>query len=63
MLNNTGKMIEKWWWELKNKFTEIELDEYMIMPNHFHGIIIIVGVDLCVNPNDPKGEYTGSPLQ
>lgn len=62
MLNKVGRMIEKWWWELKNKFTEIELDEYMIMPNHFHGIIMLVGADLCVSPNDPKGEHIGSPL-
>lgn len=53
-LNDAGKMIEEWWCKLKNKFTNIELDEYVVMPNHFHGIIIIVGVDPCVYPSCVK---------
>ena len=36
-------MIAKWWLELKNKFPNIDLDEYVVMPNHIHGIIQIVG--------------------
>jgi len=40
-LNDAGLMIRKWWDELENKFRDIELDEYIIMPNHFHGIIVI----------------------
>jgi putative transposase len=41
VLNSAGEMIKKWLLELKNKFKNIELDEYIIMPNHIHGIIII----------------------
>lgn len=41
ILNDTGRMIEKWWIELKNKFNNIVVDEFVIMPDHFHGIIII----------------------
>lgn len=38
-------------------------DDFMIMPNHFHGIIFIVGADLCVCPGNPKqGAHTGAPL-
>lgn len=49
------------------KFKNIELDEFVVMPNHFHGVIFIVGADLRVCPdinNDDKnkGEHTGSPL-
>lgn len=51
-LNDAGRMIEKWWNELKNKFKTINQDIYIIMPNHIHGIISIVGADLCVCPND-----------
>ncbi|MDO9289902.1 MAG: hypothetical protein Q7T83_14045 [Thermodesulfovibrionales bacterium] len=73
-LNEAGCMVSKWWHELTNKFSAVETDEFVIMPNHFHGIILIVGADLCVCPpvddvcpNDnnkhaEKGEHTGSPL-
>ncbi len=68
-----GQIIEKWWVVLPNKFTNIKIDEYIIMPNHFHGIITIVetnvGADLRVCPNnngkdmDLQGEHIGSPLR
>jgi len=34
-------MIEKYWCELESKFPNICLHEYIVMPNHFHGIIEI----------------------
>jgi putative transposase len=72
-LNDAGRMIEKWHQELPNKFPEISLGEYIVMPNHFHAIIIImdppnVRADLCVRPDDMgdtvqnRGEHVGSPL-
>lgn len=42
ILNPAGEMIKKWLSELKNKFKNIELDEYIIMPNHIHLIIFII---------------------
>jgi len=66
-LNNAGNMVKTWWLSIPDKYRHVELDEYMIMPNHFHGIIKNVGADQCVCP-DPfnetkeKGEHTGSPL-
>ncbi len=45
VLNDAGMLIEKWWNELKNKFVNIELDEFIVMPNHFHGIIQIINTD------------------
>ena len=56
VLNDSGMMIEKWWNELKNRFPNIELDEFVVMPSHFHGIIQIintntVGADLRVCPD------------
>lgn len=41
ILNDIGKMIENCWLDLPNRFPTIDVDEYVIMPNHFHGIIII----------------------
>ncbi len=39
--NKLGKIAEKCWNEIPEHFPETELDEYVIMPNHIHGIIII----------------------
>ncbi len=50
ILNDAGKMIDYQWNDLAGRFTHIELDEYIVMPNHFHGIII-VGATLAVAQN------------
>ena len=34
-------MIERCWLELENKFNNIKLYEYIVMPNHFHWVIEI----------------------
>jgi REP element-mobilizing transposase RayT len=53
-LNDAGRMVEHCWFELNRKFSAVETDEFVIMPNHCHGIIIItdrtVGADLCLGP-------------
>lgn len=40
-INEIGKMIENCWIDLIDRF-QIELDEYVIMPDHFHGIVVIL---------------------
>ena len=50
VLNDAGRMNEKWYMELENKFSGTHCDEYAIMPNHVHFVIINVGADLCVCP-------------
>jgi len=41
ILNEHGKIVEQCWNDLPNHYDNIELDAYVIMPNHFHGIIFI----------------------
>jgi putative transposase len=41
LLNNLGLLVQHEWLRLPARFKEIELDEYIIMPNHIHGIIVI----------------------
>jgi len=63
-------MIEKWYWELENKFPDMQCGEMVIMPNHIHFIITnmgtSVGADLCVCPGivgeHDTGRHTGLPL-
>jgi putative transposase len=40
-LNDIGKIVEKEWLRTSNIRPGIELDVYVIMPNHIHGIIVI----------------------
>ena len=44
ILNVAGEMIKKLWREIPNDFDNIKLSEFVIMPNHFHGIIEITPV-------------------
>ena len=40
-LTDEGKVIFRCWFDLTNHYSNIILDEFVIMPNHIHGIIII----------------------
>ena len=42
-LNDSGHMIEYWWQKLPSKFPNAILDQYIIMPNHFHAILFLDG--------------------
>ena len=39
ILTDAGKMVEYQWQELKGRFMQIQLHEFIVMPNHFHGIV------------------------
>lgn len=41
VLSNIGKIVVEIWNEIPNKFENVKLDTYQIMPDHFHAIIII----------------------
>jgi REP element-mobilizing transposase RayT len=34
-----GEMMQQWWNEISVKFSNIVLDEMIMMPNHLHGIV------------------------
>ncbi|MFH1175384.1 MAG: transposase [bacterium] len=55
-LSKIGEMIEKWLKEIENKFKNVGLGKYSIMPNHIHFIIITD------NPFNAGG-HAGPPLQ
>ena len=40
-LSETGKMANRFWFEIPNHFPFVQLGEFVVMPNHVHGIIII----------------------
>src|SRR6185295_6257382 len=56
-LNDAGKMVMYWWEKMNDKFPTIKTDEYVVMPNHFHGIIVIVGAAPCGRPADSASNF------
>ncbi len=63
VLNQTGEMVDRWWRKTESKFPHVESGEYVLMPNHIHGVVAIVGADPRVRPkrdgcesNEPQAE-------
>jgi len=48
--NNPDKVMGKWLIETQNKFENVKIDKFIIMPNHVHIIMLLTG------------DHTGSPL-
>ena len=53
-LNEAGRMVQQTWENLPTRFSSVTLDTLMVMPNHVHGIIAIVGAE-------PNRGAAGSP--
>ena len=52
-LNQLGNIVTEQWNDLPNRFPNVELDQFIVMPNHIHGIIqTTVGATLAVARND-----------
>ncbi|MBE3040672.1 MAG: hypothetical protein IMZ62_17895 [Chloroflexi bacterium] len=43
--NDAGNMINKIWLSLPERFPNIEVDTFQLMPNHFHGILMVHDVE------------------
>ncbi|MGC1390579.1 MAG: transposase [Bacteroidales bacterium] len=65
-----GKIASQFWLEIPNHFPHVKLDEFIIMPNHIHGILVLDyshvgtrhGVSLHVPSNDNVGSCHGMTL-
>ena len=40
-LNEIGELAQKFWMEIPQHFPFVVLDEFVVMPNHMHGIICV----------------------
>ena len=54
--NEAGRMVDKCWLDIPNRYHNVVLHDYIVMPNHMHGIIELindnlVGATLVVAPN------------
>ncbi len=53
MLNEYGEMVNRYGMGIPGYYKDVALDEFVVMPNHIHGIIIIgtdVGTEHCSVP-------------
>ena len=56
-LNEAGYMVHKIWNELPEKYPGVEIDEFIVMQNHIHGIVVLnVGAGPCACPDSNKGQ-------
>ena len=52
--NDAGRLVEQAWKWIPRQFPTAEMDEHIVMPNHFHGILRIVGAPLVGAPNTSR---------
>ena len=55
--NDAGLMVDRAWNSIPQQFPAADLDEHIVMPNHFHGVIRILGA-----PRLGAGGAVGAPL-
>jgi putative transposase len=53
-LNNAGEVVDQCWLAIPKHFPDVDLDAYVVMPNHVHGILVIT--------DGPVGAKDFSPL-
>ena len=58
-LNDAGRVAQMVWKAIPDHFPQVEIDASVVMPNHVHGIIIIVGATHA-SPSTQSGPPKGS---
>jgi REP element-mobilizing transposase RayT len=54
-LSSVGEIAQKYWMEIPAHYPQVSIDDFVIMPNHIHGIIVI-------NENHQLGELKDQKL-
>ena len=60
-LNELGCVAAQCWQDIPNHFKNVELDEWTVMPNHIHGIVIVLKTN-DVTVGTRHGVNSGKPL-
>lgn len=53
IMNDAGQVVEQCWLDLPKQVADIRLGAHMVMPDHFHGILIITDGE-----GDPREKHT-----
>lgn len=66
-LNDAGRVVELCWQAIPEHFPHVELDAFVMMPNHLHGVVFITGATVGAThasplqtPSAPYGPRRGS---
>ena len=64
-LNEIGRIAQRCWEEIPQHFPCVDLDAFVVMPNHIHGIIVIkdLGRDVQLNVSTEKTHASISPCK
>ena len=54
-LTDAGHMVQRAWEQLPDRFPDMALDSYVVMPNHFHGLVVFAQ-----NAPQPLGSIIGA---
>jgi REP element-mobilizing transposase RayT len=44
--NHFGKIVGEQWNDIPQRFPVVQLDQFVVMPNHIHGVLVVVGAPL-----------------
>ncbi len=59
VLSQEGGIVERCWKAIPQHYHGVELDQFIIMPNHVHGIIAIVEAEQCSASTEKKQNNYG----
>ncbi|MCX6134338.1 MAG: transposase [Ignavibacteriales bacterium] len=54
VLNGFGEIVASCWKDLPNHYPCVQTDEFVVMPNHVHGIIVITESNLVGEGSEPS---------
>jgi putative transposase len=60
VLSDAGKLVAEEWQKTPTIRQTVELNEWIVMPNHVHGIVVITGNEADLNVSDPSIHNTRS---
>jgi hypothetical protein len=61
-LNDAGRMVHGVWHDMPHHYRGVDIDAFVVMPNHIHGIIILVGAGPSACPGT-RGNHGGLSLR
>src|SRR5438093_11027198 len=70
VLSDAGRIVERAWWHLPQRFPGVNVDAFVVMPNHVHGILVLRpaapaddgrGANHASPPADERGAQHPSP--